>query len=62
MSLSAAIAAIVILDVALIAFLAWMMSHARHLTPHAPQAERFVKQDPVVAEHRQPEGILQPVD
>ena len=62
MSLSAAIATIVILDVALIAFLAWTMSHARHLTPHVPQAERLVKQDPVLAERRQPEGILQPVD
>lgn len=34
MSLSAAIAVIVVLDVALIGFLAWMMSHPRHLTPH----------------------------
>jgi hypothetical protein len=33
-SLPAAIAIIVVLDVALIGFLAWMMSHPRHLTPH----------------------------
>jgi hypothetical protein len=36
MSESTAIAAIVILDVALIGFLAWMMSHPRHLRPHVP--------------------------
>jgi len=40
MSLSAAIAAIVILDVALLGFLAWMMSHSRHLTPHISRRER----------------------
>jgi hypothetical protein len=34
MSLSLAIAVLVTLDVALLAFLAWMMSHPRHLTPH----------------------------
>jgi hypothetical protein len=40
MSLSAAIAAIVILDVALLGFLAWMMSHPRHLAPHVSRHER----------------------
>ncbi len=39
MSLSAAIATIVLLDVALLGFLAWMMSHARHLTPHVSAHE-----------------------
>ena len=34
MSLPATITVIVILDIALIGFLAWMMSHPRHLTPH----------------------------
>ena len=34
MSLPAAIATIVALDVLLIGFLAWMMSHPRHLAPH----------------------------
>lgn len=34
MSLPAAIATNVVLDVALLGFLAWMMSHPRHLTPH----------------------------
>jgi hypothetical protein len=34
MSLSTGIAIIVILDVALLGFLAWMMSHPRNLTPH----------------------------
>lgn len=34
MTLSLAIAIIVIADVALIAGLAYVMSHARHLTPH----------------------------
>jgi hypothetical protein len=36
MTLSIAIAIIVIADVALIAGLAYVMSHARHLTPHVP--------------------------
>ena len=36
MSESVAIAVIVIFDVALLGFLAWMMSHPRHLTPHLP--------------------------
>jgi hypothetical protein len=36
MSLLAAIATVVALDVALIGFVAWMMSHPRHLSPHAP--------------------------
>jgi hypothetical protein len=40
MSLSAAIAVIVILDVALLGFLAWMMSHPRHLTPHVSRHNR----------------------
>jgi len=69
MSLSAAITTIVVLDVALIAFLAWTMSHARHLTPHvsrrhhvAAKEQRFFKQDPTLAEGRQAEGILQSVD
>ena len=69
MSVSAAITTIVILDVALIAFVAWMMSHPRHLTPHVSQrdrvalkAQRFFEQDPMFAEDRQPEGILQRVD
>lgn len=35
MSLPAALTVIVALDIALIGFLAWMMSHPRHLTPHA---------------------------
>jgi hypothetical protein len=39
MSLSAAIAAIVILDVTLLGLLAWMMSHPRHLTPHVSRQE-----------------------
>ncbi len=39
MSLSLAVAVIVILDVALIAFLAWMMSHPRHLRPHVSSSE-----------------------
>jgi hypothetical protein len=34
LSLPAAIVIIVVLDVALIGFLAWIMSHPRHLTPH----------------------------
>lgn len=40
MSLSAAIAVIVTLDVALLGFLAWMMSHPRHLSPHVSRHER----------------------
>jgi hypothetical protein len=40
MSLPAAIAAIVILDVALLGFLAWMMFHPGHLTPHVSRHER----------------------
>jgi hypothetical protein len=36
MSLPAAITVIVVLDIALIGFLSWMMSHPRHLTPHVP--------------------------
>lgn len=68
MSLSAALATIVILDVALLAFLAWMMSHPRHLTPHVSQRDRvaakeqrFFKQDPVV-EEGQRTGTLQVID
>lgn len=34
MSLPAAITVIVALDLALVGFLAWMMSHPRHLSPH----------------------------
>ncbi len=34
MSESTAIALIVIFDVALLGFLAWMMAHPRHLRPH----------------------------
>lgn len=34
MSLSLLITINVVLDVALLGFLAWMMSHPRHLTPH----------------------------
>ncbi len=49
MSESAAIALIVVLDVATLGFLAWMMSHARHLRPHvsAEQASppaRFMRE------------------
>jgi hypothetical protein len=40
MSLSAAIAVIVMLDVALLGFVAWMMCHPRHLAPHASRHER----------------------
>lgn len=36
MSMAAVIAIIVILDVALLAFVGWMMSHPRHLRPHVP--------------------------
>jgi hypothetical protein len=39
MALSATIAVIVVLDVALIGFLAWMMSHPRHLRPHVSTRE-----------------------
>jgi hypothetical protein len=51
MSLTAAIAAIVALDVALLGFLAWMMSHPRHLMPHvsardaAARSERVEQRD-----------------
>jgi hypothetical protein len=51
MSLQLAIVIIVVLDVALLAFLAWMMCHPRHLTPHVsandaaiqgvPEQQRF---------------------
>ena len=34
MSLPASITVIVVLDIALIGFLAWMMSHPRHLSLH----------------------------
>ena len=54
MSLSVAIAVIVTLDVALIAFLAWMMSHPRHLTPHVSQRERVAAEET----DRQPDVIL----
>ncbi len=39
MSLSLAIALIVILDTALLAGLAWVMSRTRQLEPHEPAAE-----------------------
>jgi hypothetical protein len=38
MSLTAAILLILLADLALIAALTYVMSHARHLTPHAPAA------------------------
>jgi len=69
MSLSAAIATIIVLDVALLALLAWMVSHPRHLRPHvsardqvAPKEQRFFMQDPNVAGNSQPEQTLQRVD
>jgi len=40
MSLPAAIATIVVLDIALLGFLAWMMSHPRRLTPHVSAHEK----------------------
>ena len=62
MSLSAAIAIIVVLDLALLGFLAWMMAHPRHLTPHVSRRHlveavehRFSKEDPT--EDREPETI-----
>jgi hypothetical protein len=57
MSLSAAIAAIVILDVALLGFLAWMMSHSRHLTPHVSRHERATAE----AADRGPDVLLEHV-
>ena len=39
MSLSLVIALNVVLDVGLLAGLAWVMSHPRRLTPHVPAAE-----------------------
>jgi hypothetical protein len=39
MSLSAAIAVIVVIDVAVLSFVAWMMSHSRHLVPHVARPE-----------------------
>jgi len=39
MSLSAAITVIVVMDVALLGFLAWMMSHPRHLIAHVLRHE-----------------------
>ncbi|MGO9487745.1 MAG: hypothetical protein ACLQBB_01810 [Solirubrobacteraceae bacterium] len=47
MSLSAAIAVIVALDVMLIGFLAWMMSHPRHLTPHVSRREQTLDDSPL---------------
>jgi len=54
MSLSVAIAVIVVLDVALLCFLAWMMSHPRHLTPHVSQHERATAEEA----DRQPDVML----
>jgi len=66
MSESAAIAFIVVLDIAFIGFLAWMMSHPRHLTPHVssredgrPLGQRFFMNDPAAVEDNEPELILQ---
>ena len=58
MSLFAAIAVIVILDVALLCFLAWMMSHPRHLTPHVSRHERVAAEQAT----RQQDVILGRVD
>ncbi len=62
MSLSAAIAIIVVLDMALLGFIAWMMSHPRRLTPHVSMhdlveavEDRFFIKDP--AEQREPEPV-----
>ena len=57
MSLSAAIAAIVILDVALLVFVAWMMSHSRHLTPHTSRRERAAAE----GADRRPDVLLERV-
>ncbi len=47
MSLPAAIAVIVVLDVAWIGFTAWMMSHPRHLTPHGSTRRTEPSRQPV---------------
>ena len=47
MSLPAAITVIVVLDIALIGFLAWMMSHPRHLAPHASTRRTESSRQPV---------------
>ncbi len=58
MSLPAAIATIVALDVALIGFLAWMMAHPRHLTARVSQHELALVEQPAVAEDNQQDVIL----
>ncbi len=45
MSLATAIAVIVILDIALLGFLTWMMSHPRHLTPHVSSIRETQQRD-----------------
>jgi hypothetical protein len=47
MSLPAAITVVVVLDIALIGFLAWMMSHPRHLSPHASTRHAQSSHQPV---------------
>lgn len=66
MSLSEAIALIVVLDVALLGFVAWMMSHPRRLTPHVSQREspvprerRFFKEEFAREAESQPDSILE---
>lgn len=44
MSQSLAIALIVMLDLAIIGLLAYVMSWARHLTPHTPSIDPLVQQ------------------
>jgi len=47
MSVLAAITVIVVLDVALLGFLAWVMSHPRHLRPHVPARHMQSARQPV---------------
>ncbi len=47
MSLPVAMTVIVILDVALLGFLAWTMSHPRHLTPHVSARHADLSHEPL---------------
>jgi hypothetical protein len=61
MSLSAAIAVVVILDLTLLGFLAWMMSHARRLAPHVLPHERAAAEQRIFIESDRPDAILERV-
>jgi hypothetical protein len=60
MSLSLMIAVNVVADLSILGLLAFVMSHARHLTPHTPAFARSVERHATSHAHRQPRTTRRP--